>query len=279
MPRGAKTTRLAGDQWRTTYSPLLQAVDTMAQKRPCVLSIAGFDPSGGAGVLADIKTFEMHRLIGLGVTTGITYQHESRFDGVDWLPWDSIAAQLDVLLERYTISAAKIGLTGTTDVLSKAIGRLREVNPQMHIVWDPVMSASAGFRFHSGIDGTTLEHIARSLSVITPNWTEMLELVPGDWTATEAASRLGAWCAVLLKGGHNDAARGYDYLVTSEWTRSYRPKTTAVHAKHGSGCVLSAALTSALAEGFPLHRACLRAKRYTTRFLESTPGLLGFHKR
>ena len=250
----------------------------MAQQRPCVLSIAGFDPSGGAGILADIKTFEMHRLHGLGVATCLTYQNESRFDGVDWLPWDSIAAQLDVLLERYAVPAAKIGLIGTNDVLVTAIEKLRAFNPAMHIVWDPVMSASAGFRFHEGIDTTLLEQIARSISVMTPNWTEMQELLPG-LPALEAAEHMSAWCPVLLKGGHNNEAKGYDYLFTAGRMQRFRPKTVSAYAKHGSGCVLSSALTSALAEGYSLHRACLRAKQYTLRFIESAPGLLGFHKR
>ncbi len=250
----------------------------MAQKRPCVLSIAGFDPSGGAGILADIKTFEMHRLTGLGVATSVTYQHESRFDGVDWLPEDSIAAQLDVLLERYTVVAAKIGLIGTIDVLTDTIGRLRQAQPRMHIVWDPVMSASAGYRFHDGIGSAELESIARSLSVITPNWVEMQELLPGA-QAMEAASQMSQWCAVYLKGGHNELAPGYDYLFTQRGRQSFRPRTGNPRPKHGSGCVLSAALVSALAESYPLHKACLRAKQYTGRFLESTPELLGFHKR
>ena len=252
----------------------------MAQQRPYVLSIAGFDPSGGAGILADIKTFEMHRVTGLGVATCMTYQHESRFDGIHWFPEDSIAAQLDVLLERYTIAAAKIGLIGTTDVLTMAIDKLRSANPAVHIVWDPVMSASAGFRFHERIESSALEVITRSLgghSVITPNWKEMEELLPVP--ALEGAAKMSAWCPVLLKGGHNEQAKGYDYLFTQGTMQRFRPKSVSAYAKHGSGCVLSAALAAALAQGYKLHRACLRAKQYTLRFLESTPGLLGFHKR
>lgn len=250
----------------------------MPQQRPCVLSVAGFDPSGGAGVLADIKTFEMHRLTGLGVATAITYQHESSFRGIDWLPEERVMAQIDVLAERYAIAATKIGIVETPDMLIRIVERLLAVNPHMSIVWDPVLRASAGFRFHNNVAAHTLECTARALTVVTPNWQEMTELVPG-MPALQAAEYMSQWCAVFLKGGHNVDAIGYDYLVTRDATRSFRPHTTTVYPKHGSGCVLSAALASAIANGYTLHSACLRAKQYTARFLESTPGLLGFHKR
>lgn len=248
------------------------------KQRPYVLTVAGHDPSAGAGVAADVKTLEMNRTLGLAVVTCITYQHEERFAGADWLPFERIAAQIDILLERYHVSTAKIGLVESMSVLEGVLDRLRAHRPDMPIVWDPVLRASAGYRFHEQIGGDTLERICRSLAVVTPNWVEIQELFPGVDPQT-AAERISRWCSVLLKGGHNPAAKGYDYLYTADGLSRFRPKGMSLYDKHGSGCVFSAALAAALAQGFPLHRACLRAKNYTRRFLDSAPGLLGVHNR
>ena len=82
----------------------------MKNIKPIVLSIAGYDPCGGAGVLADIKTMEQHHVTGFAVTTAITYQTESNFDGLDWLPEEQVIRQLETLLAQYTPEAIKIGL-------------------------------------------------------------------------------------------------------------------------------------------------------------------------
>src|ERR1700729_4382873 len=107
--------------------------------RPYVLSIAGFDPSGGAGILADIKTFEAQQTLGLGVCSALTYQTENTFEGVTWVNKDTIIKQLAPLLKAYSIDYVKIGLIENMEVLNSIIDYLLGKNPSMRIIWDPIL--------------------------------------------------------------------------------------------------------------------------------------------
>ena len=123
----------------------------MKKNRPYVLSIAGYDPCGGAGVLADIKTFETIGVYGLAVTTGITYQNDHKFAGVHWLSKKKIKNQLYPLLEAYKVEYVKIGLIESLEVQSEVIELLLGYNNDIKIIWDPILKASAGFSFHKKI--------------------------------------------------------------------------------------------------------------------------------
>ena len=118
--------------------------------RPYVLSIAGFDPSGGAGILADIKTMEALQVQGFGVATSLTYQNENAFLGLHWISLERIIAQLKPLISIYPISVVKIGLIESPTVLQGLLNYLKENLPSVRIVWDPILRASAGFDFHKG---------------------------------------------------------------------------------------------------------------------------------
>src|SRR5690606_34283761 len=118
------------------------------KKRPYILSVAGFDPSGGAGVLADIKTFEAYKTIGLGVSTALTYQTEDSFLGVDWHTEKQLEMQLETLLKRYPVEIAKIGLVESLNSLDHILDILQNYRPGMKIIWDPILKASAEFTFH-----------------------------------------------------------------------------------------------------------------------------------
>src|SRR5260221_632714 len=108
----------------------------MPKERPCVLSIAGFDPSGGAGILADIKTFEQHKVSGMGVVTGLTFQNDSEFDGVKWIEPNEIIKQIDVLTRKFKFQFVKIGMLESLDVLEKIISRLKANGSKL--IWDPI---------------------------------------------------------------------------------------------------------------------------------------------
>lgn len=248
----------------------------MPKRRPFALSIAGFDPSGGAGLTADTKTFEALKVQGLSVCTAITYQHESAFDGLDWLSIAQMEQQLAVLFRKYKVEVAKVGLVQSMDVLEGLVSVLHRHNPSIKIVWDPILRASAGFRFHEEVQAEQLQHLCQRLYLINPNWNELQQLVP-HLPPQEAAAALSQHCRVLLKGGHNEQKPGYDYLYFKGEAQTFRPKQQVPQGKHGSGCVLSAAITALLAQDYPLHKACRKAKDYTTRFLNSNPGLLGYH--
>ena len=243
----------------------------MLNKRPYALSIAGFDPSGGAGLTADTKTFETLKVQGLSVCTAITYQHESEFDGLEWLSVQQIKRQLEVLFRQYIVEVVKIGLIQSMGVLEEVISFLKQYNPAMKIVWDPILKASSGFTFHEQVNKSHLENLCQHLLLITPNWLEMEQLAP-EFSATEGANALSQYCDVLLKGGHNDFNKGNDYLYTQGQLQVFKPSLLQVYEKHGSGCVLSTAIAALLAHEYKLPEACLIAKKYTTRFLGSNPG-------
>jgi hydroxymethylpyrimidine/phosphomethylpyrimidine kinase len=247
------------------------------QKRPYVLSIAGYDPSGGAGVLADVKTFEACKAVGLAVTTAITYQNEDQFHGLHWLSDEQVMQQLEVLLSRYKVQHVKIGLVQSLESLEEITDVLLQNEPSTKIIWDPVFSASAGFVFHPEVDAARVEQLSKKLHMITPNRHEIARLYPAI-SAEEAAQKLAKHCLVYLKGGHDTSRPGRDLLYKSDKTEAYNPKVLSSYSKHGTGCILSAAITAELAKGTPLRKACLKAKEYVTKVLLSNKTLLGYHK-
>lgn len=266
------------------------------KSRSTVLSIAGYDPSGGAGLLADIKTFETIKVYGLGVATALTWQNESEFERVQWLTIEDILSQIDLLLRKSKVDFVKVGLVESPEIFGQIIDFILAKCPKAKIVWDPILKASAGFDFHSTSSLSDWYKHLFKLYLFTPNWDE-LQWLSQNSDVTFAAQQFGQFCHVFLKGGHRLDKPGYDLLVrsskfevqSSEYkvqslegatvkTYSFRPKSTAVWPKHGSGCVLSSAITAYLARGYPLHKACLHAKTYVTHYLGSSEGLLGYHK-
>ncbi len=214
---------------------------------------------------------------GLGVCTALTYQNEGEFDGLEWMTFPQLKLQLEPLLRRYPVEVVKIGLVQNLEVLHELVELLRQYHPGIRIVWDPILKASAGFTFHEQVDRQQLEALCQKLYLVTPNWLEMEQLVSGI-PAPEGAAFLSQHCQVLLKGGHNEDRKGYDYLYSKGEAQAFRPRQVMAHPKHGSGCVLSAAVVAQVAHGYALPKACLRAKTYVSRFLSSNPSLLGYHK-
>ncbi len=250
----------------------------MHKPRKYILSIAGFDPSGGAGILADIKTFESNKVYGLGIVSANTFQNDIEFKNVDWIPVEKIIEQIDLLRKRFAFEYVKIGLIENLEALNTSISHLNSHIPSIKIIWDPILKASAGFEFHKEVDKILLEKICKQIYVITPNVPEALSLGSSK-AATENAQQLSQHCNVFLKGGHAEEKIGYDTLFLKEGKQfSFRPKLKNIFPKHGSGCVLSSAITANLAKGEDLHRACLKAKQYTEKILRSNKTLLGYHK-
>jgi hydroxymethylpyrimidine/phosphomethylpyrimidine kinase len=250
----------------------------MGKLRPTVVSIAGIDPSSGAGLMADIKTFEANRVYGLGVPSAITYQHDTAFKRVEWIPLKSIIEQIELLKGRFQIRFIKIGLMESLTILDQLLSYLSTALPACIIIWDPILKASAGYSFHSKIDAQLVRQICKKIYLITPNIPEALQLGSTN-NVIENVTELSLLCNIYLKGGHSEKERGKDFLFTKEGKKfSFNPKQKSATEKHGSGCVLSAAITSCLAQEMKLHGACLKAKTYTSRFLSSNATLLGYHK-
>lgn len=241
-----------------------------------VMSIAGFDPSGGAGLLADIKTFEQFRLHGLSISTADTLQTENEFHSLEWKEQKTVLKNLDVLLNAYSVKAIKIGIVPSFNYLADLVIYIRKKSKTIKIIVDPVIRSSTGFDFHTEIEKSELKKVLENIDLITPNVEEAMKMTRAT-TAKEGALTLARYCSVLLKGGHSDLARGTDLLYTKGACVELRPSSIDLPPKHGSGCVLSAAITASLAKGNDLTTACTEAKQYVEQFLKSDPSLLGFH--
>jgi len=247
-------------------------------KQATVLTIAGFDPSGGAGLLADIKVFEQFGLTGLAVNTANTFQNDIEFDGVDWLTINQIKKQLIVLLRKFDVKYVKIGLIESLTVLGQVIDLLEKhsLGRPPKIIWDPILKASAGFRFHDGLNADQLVLILKRLYLVTPNLKEAKVLYPNlDWDTLQISPTP---CNILLKGGHGADSESTDVLYTATGKQEFATERLN-NDKHGTGCVLSAAIVANLAGCFDLPRACLKAKEYVTQFIDSNNTMLGNHKR
>jgi hydroxymethylpyrimidine/phosphomethylpyrimidine kinase len=250
----------------------------MEAVNPNILIIAGFDPSAGAGILSDIKTCEAHGEYAMGVCSAITIQNDLMFEAVDWVTPEKIIGQIQILTERFSFEFVKIGLIENLDVLSQVISFLKSEIPDVKIIWDPIISASAGFEFHSGINDKKLEDICRNIYLITPNIIEAQKLLQKN-DEKIAAELLAKWCNVFLKGGHSESEMANDILYENGKSISFESIKFENVEKHGSGCVLSASITSNLSKGKDLVDSCAEAKAYITEFLISARGLLGVHKR
>jgi len=244
--------------------------------RPYALTIAGFDPSAGAGVLADVKTLEANGVYGLAACTALTVQNDVAFERVSWVPLADIQDQIRGLLARFSVGFVKIGLIESLPVLLELIHWLKAQNPAVQLIWDPVLKATAGYEFHQRPDAVLLQAICHELALLTPNRPEALCLLPAA-SPEAAAEALAAWCPVLLKGGHDTSALATDVLWLGGARHEFSAPRLPHGAKHGSGCVLSASVLAQLALGQPLSRACQQGKKYILEFMSSSETLLGYH--
>jgi len=276
---GFSTLAFLGAIWQSndvvkTYSNISKSLNF----RPTVLSIAGFDPSSGAGVSADIKTFEQHKVIGFGVTTSITYQNESEFLDVDWLLASQIERQIDVLLIKHNPLFVKIGLVENIETLKMVVRYLKNRNSEVKIIWDPILKASAGFTFHNTIDRENLFLLLQNIYLITPNIPECKQLFGTcDYSTIQQMIIDNNISNVLIKGGHSDDNSSLDVLITKDDIIKIEGVRVNNKGKHGSGCVLSSAICANLSQGFTLEFSVRKAKLYITQFISSNDSLLGFH--
>jgi hydroxymethylpyrimidine/phosphomethylpyrimidine kinase len=250
--------------------------------QPLVLTIAGFDPSGCAGILADIKTFEAHGVYGMAVCTANTWQTASKFEEANWIRQDEIIAQLSLLQKENSFEYVKIGLIENLEVLNEVVDALFNKNSEVKIIWDPVSnpssSSSSGnpIKFYSGVNKELLEIICAKIYLITPNLDEVKLLAPGKETE-EAGRYLSRFCNVLIKGGHRDDNTSTDVLFTQNEIVRFKTEKLKDFDKRGTGCVLSAAILSHLAKGQDLASACQNAKNYINAYLTSNRSAIGLH--
>lgn len=244
-------------------------------ERPMVLTIAGLDPSGGAGLLADIKVFEYFRVYGQAVCTALTVQNESQFLSPGWLPFEQIQAQLDVLAAKRSFSFIKVGLVQDAAVLGKILQQVRRLWPHAFVLWDPIIKASAGFGFHHESDREALVAMLRKVNMVTPNIPEAEFLTRAK--GPEVLTILESVTDVLLKGGHgSDAECCVDTLSLDGARYDLTSRRVPGVQRHGSGCVLSSAILANLALGKDPLSACEIAKQLMDLYFKNGSDFLGY---
>lgn len=242
-----------------------------------ILTIAGLDPSSGAGITSDIKTFEAHGLHGLSVCTAVTVQNDIAFKNCIWIEKQVILNQIETVFERFEIGLVKIGIIQSWEVLLAVVLTLKKLNSSIKIVLDPILKASAGFDFHNTQNLKVFEKVLQNCYFVTPNYDEIKALFPSK-NIEETIDFISQKTNIYLKGGHRADKKGWDEVYYRKIVKlNIPPITTVVSEKHGSGCVLSSALAANLALNFSLEDACKNTKYYTEQFLNSNKSLLGTH--
>ncbi|MBF0433235.1 MAG: hydroxymethylpyrimidine/phosphomethylpyrimidine kinase [Fibrobacteria bacterium] len=244
-------------------------------QNPCVLSLAGWDPSCGAGLAADIKTCEAYGVYGLGVCTGVTYQNHETFDGMRWIALEEIKKQIDPVL-RYPLGAVKIGIIENTDVLMDVVQHIKTMHPTVFVIWDPVLSATTGHDFHKETWDVRFDRIAGMIDLITPNASE-LRTLSGESNLEKAGLSLSTKCSVITTSYKQEEESIQDVLFINGEKCDFFGSVIANREKHGSGCVFSTALACSIARGADLQTACTDAGRCVRRFLQSDESMLGWH--
>ena len=234
-----------------------------------VLSIAGSDPSGGAGIQADLKTFAARGVYGMAVLTALTAQNTRGVTGVHRVPPDFVAEQIRAVFADMRVDAVKVGMIADA-AIAQAVADALEAYPGVPIVLDPVMVAKGGARLLAPDAVLVLtSHLLPLASVITPNLPEAAALL-GEPEATsremmaEQALKLLALGppAVLVKGGHLGSGESPDVLATCDGLTWLEAERVATANTHGTGCTLSSAIAAELAKGRDLPTAVETAKRY-----------------
>ncbi|MGH1457041.1 MAG: bifunctional hydroxymethylpyrimidine kinase/phosphomethylpyrimidine kinase [Alphaproteobacteria bacterium] len=235
-------------------------------KIPNVLSIAGSDPSGGAGIQADLKTFSALGVYGMAVITAMTAQNTQGVRGFVAVPPAFVKDQIDAVFDDIDVVAVKIGMLANVEIIESVADALERYKPEF-IVLDPVMVATSG---DSLISSEAVDEMKARLipmaSVITPNIPEAEKLMRKAVIDMEAAAEsllsLGS-DAVLLKGGHLKGS-ATDVLAYDEVVKSYETARIDTKNTHGTGCTLSSAVAAYLARGFSLAESVESAKIYVT---------------
>lgn len=234
----------------------------------CCLSIAGFDGSGGAGLQADLKTFAATGCYGMTVLTALPVQNTQGVRACYALPLASIQQQLETLFDDCMPDAIKIGMLFSAEIIELVADFLQQHAQGVPIILDPVMVAKSGDPLLEPQAISALQQRLIPLSsLITPNLPEADRLVtPQTDPITQAKALLDLGCqAVLLKGGHTDTPEVTDWYLDAIECEALT--ATRIHSRntHGTGCTLSAAITSYVAQGASLLEGCRRAKTYLHR--------------
>jgi hydroxymethylpyrimidine/phosphomethylpyrimidine kinase len=243
------------------------------------LTIGGSDSGGGAGIQADLKTFQHFGVFGTSVLVAVTAQNTLRIRGVHRIPLSMVDQQLAALAEDLPPQALKSGMLAGASIIRRVARAIREYGWNNYVC-DPVMVATSGDRLLSpGAEAALRDHLLPLATLVTPNLEEAAVLVgfPVAGVADmERAGRrllaLGARAA-LVKGGHASEPDVTDLLVTPHESRRFTHPRLPGTSTHGTGCTLSAAITAALARERDLGTAVSDAIAFVERAIREAPGL------
>lgn len=243
---------------------------------PAALTIAGSDCSGGAGLQADLKTFQHFGVHGLCAVTCVVSETAHIVRSVHPVPVETVVDQASLLLESFPVSAVKTGMLYSAELVLATAALLRRTQPA-HLVVDPVMVASTGDPLlQADAVDAYLHHLLPLATLATPNIPEAEKLlecsIPDaramQRAATDLSKRLGI--SILLKGGHLSGDCSDDVLIYKGKAHWFSSPRLDVAASHGTGCTLSAGIAACLAQGYDMPSAITAAKHYLGRTLTTS---------
>ena len=242
-----------------------------------ILIIAGSDSGGGAGIQADIKTVTMLGGHAMTAITAVTAQNTLGVTAVHPVPTEMVLAQIDAVIADIGVDAVKIGMIGGAFTAAQVAGRLeqlRQLDPDIPIVFDPVMVATSGSELADEATVDAFGRLMKVATIATPNLPELKRLTSEEDPVAAALHLVGEHgCAVLIKGGHEEGDALADALIETDNMTSWQGQRIDTTSTHGTGCTLASATAYFLAEGATLADAVARAREFVRVALLAAPGL------
>ncbi len=249
----------------------------MADTPKIALTVAGSDPSGGAGIQADLKTFSAYGVYGASAIAALTAQNTREVTAIHNPPPEFLGAQLDAVFADLAVDATKLGMLANAALIDLVARKLAQHGAR-NVVLDPVMVSKGGSRL---LEPAAVDALRTNLlplaEVLTPNLPEaavLLGISEGEVLCDlEGAGRrllaLGPQC-VVLKGGHAGGAHSDDLVFEAGVVARLPARRTPSNNTHGTGCTFSAAIAAGLAKGKPREQAVMSAKRYISAAIEGS---------
>ncbi len=238
-----------------------------------LLTIAGSDSSGGAGIQADLKTFSAHKVFGMSVITAVTAQSTQGVFAVQDIDPEIIKKQIEAVFEDIPVHGIKIGMVSKTETI-KIIAKTLKQYPHNNLVVDPVMISKSGFDLlQPDAKAALIEYLLPMATIVTPNLPEAEEITGMkiqslcDMKIAAKKIHLMGPQYVLVKGGHLDGD-AVDILFDGTICKNYTSKRIETKNTHGTGCTLSSAIAANLGNGMEVHTAVESAKAYITTVIE-----------
>ena len=250
-----------------------------------VLTIAGFDPSAGAGIAGDLKTISALEGYGVAVITAITVQNTLGVLRVEPIPGELVLSQAAALLDDFEVSAIKLGMIPSLSVL-EAVTAILDDRGEIPVVCDPVLTSSSGHSLSGDVSAAALiERLFSRANLLTPNLDEVEKLTGMKVRNTAQMAEAGLFLKsvienrsgrtppdVLVKGGHLEG-QVVDVLCSNSGSEVFAGETVDSPGNRGTGCALSSAIATLLAQGYPLTESISRGRKFVVDAMRRAPGL------